>query len=200
MSATIQDRRPLHELAPGLRLARGGPGRTLNVYLLGDVVVDSGVRWSRRRLSRQLAGWQLTAHVLTHAHFDHAGCSAWLCHTFDLPLWCGAGDATAITSGRVDSHGWSLVNRLQRTLAPVAAHPVTRALGEGDVVAGFEVLEVPGHSPGALAFWRARDRVLVCGDVVANFGLHPSRPAAGAGAGGAVIGLPAEPAFGGSPG
>jgi glyoxylase-like metal-dependent hydrolase (beta-lactamase superfamily II) len=38
------------------------------------------------------------------------------------------------------------------------------------------VLEVPGHSPGALAFWRARDRVLVCGDVLANFGLHPSRP------------------------
>jgi glyoxylase-like metal-dependent hydrolase (beta-lactamase superfamily II) len=44
------------------------------------------------------------------------------------------------------------------------------------VVAGFEVLEVPGHSPGALAFWRARDRVLVCGDVVANVGLHPARP------------------------
>jgi hydroxyacylglutathione hydrolase len=38
------------------------------------------------------------------------------------------------------------------------------------------VLEVPGHSPGALAFWRARDRVLVCGDVLANFGLHPTRP------------------------
>jgi hypothetical protein len=37
---------PLHELAPGLALARGGPGRTLNVYLLGDVVVDSGMRWS----------------------------------------------------------------------------------------------------------------------------------------------------------
>jgi hypothetical protein len=42
MSATIQDPRPLHELAPGLALARGGPGRTLNVYLLGDVVVDAG--------------------------------------------------------------------------------------------------------------------------------------------------------------
>jgi hydroxyacylglutathione hydrolase len=38
------------------------------------------------------------------------------------------------------------------------------------------VLEVPGHSAGALAFWRARDRVLVCGDVLANFGLHPTRP------------------------
>src|SRR6266508_1506889 len=168
--------RSLHQLAPGLALARGGPGRTLNVYLLDTIVVDSGVRWSRRRLARQLAGRQLTAHVLTHAHFDHAGCSAWLCHTFDLPLWCGAADAAAIGSGRVDSHGSPLVNRLQRTLAPVAAHPVTRVLREGEVVAGFEVLEVPGHSPGALAFWRARDRVLVCGDVVANFGLHPTRP------------------------
>jgi hydroxyacylglutathione hydrolase len=176
MSASIQEPRPLHELAPGLALARGGPGRTLNIYLLGDVVVDSGVRWSRRRLARQLAGRQLTAHVLTHAHFDHAGCSAWLCHTLDLPLWCGAGDAAAIASGRVDSHGWTLVNRLQRTLAPVTAHPVTRVLREGEVVGGFEVLEVPGHSPGALAFWRQRDRVLVCGDVLANFGLHPSRP------------------------
>jgi glyoxylase-like metal-dependent hydrolase (beta-lactamase superfamily II) len=93
MSATIQDPSPLHELAPGLRLAHGGPGRTLNVYLLDTVVVDSGVRWSRRRLARQLVGRPIAAHVLTHAHFDHAGCSAWLCHTFDLPLWCGARDA-----------------------------------------------------------------------------------------------------------
>ena len=167
---------PLHQLASGLALARGGPGRTLNVYLLGDVVLDAGVRWSRRRLARQFAGRQLSAHLLTHAHFDHAGCSAWLCHAFNLPLWCGTGDAAAIASGRVDSHGSPLANRLQRALAPVTAHPVSRTLGEGDVVAGFEVLEVPGHSPGALAFWREGDRVLVCGDVVANFGLHPARP------------------------
>jgi hydroxyacylglutathione hydrolase len=166
----------LHELAPGLALARGGPARTLSVYLLGSVVLDSGVRWSRRRLARQLAGRPVTVHVLTHAHFDHAGCSAWLCRTLEVPLWCGAGDAAAIASGRIDSHGSPLVNGLQRTLAPIAAHPVSRTLREGDVVAGFEVLEVPGHSPGALAFWRERDRVLVCGDVLANFGLHPTRP------------------------
>jgi hydroxyacylglutathione hydrolase len=172
----VQQPRSLHELAPGLSLARGGPGRSLNVYLLGSVVVDSGVRWSRRRLARQLAGRQITAHALTHAHFDHAGSSAWLCRSLGVPLWCGAGDAAAIGSGRVDSHGSPLVNRLQRTLAPVTAHPVSRALREGDLVEGFEVLEVPGHSPGALAFWRERDRVLICGDVLANFGLHPTRP------------------------
>lgn len=33
-------------------------------------------------------------------------------------------------------------------------------------MAGFSVLEVPGHAPGHLAFWRRSDRVLVLGDVV----------------------------------
>jgi hydroxyacylglutathione hydrolase len=167
---------PLHELAPGLALARGGPGRSLNVYLLDTVVVDAGLRWSRRRLARQLGGRPVTAHALSHAHFDHAGSSAWLCDTFRVPLWCGAGDAAAIASGRVDSHGSRWFNRSQRLLLPVAAHPVGRTLQEGDLVGGFEVLEAPGHSPGALAFWRERDRVLVCGDVLANLGLRPDRP------------------------
>jgi glyoxylase-like metal-dependent hydrolase (beta-lactamase superfamily II) len=108
MSATVQHPQPLPELAPGLALARGGPGRSLNVYLLGSVVLDSGVRWSRRRLGRQLAGRQVTAHAITHAHFDHAGSSAWLCRTLGVPLWCGAGDAAAIGSGRVDLRSPSL--------------------------------------------------------------------------------------------
>lgn len=157
-----------YELAPGVTLLRGGPGLTLNVYLLEDVVVDSGVRWSSRILARQLRGVTIAAHALTHAHFDHAGSSAWLCRAFDVPLWCGVRDAEAISRGRVDSHGSALVNRLQRVLLPVAAQPVARQLREGDTVGGFEVLEVPGHTAGSLAFWRARDRALVCGDVVAN--------------------------------
>jgi hydroxyacylglutathione hydrolase len=161
-----------YELAAGLSLLRGGPGLTLNVYLLGDVVVDSGVRWSTGVLGRQLRGVRIAAHALTHAHFDHAGSSAWLCRAFNVPLWCGARDAEAIRRGRVDSHGSALVNRLQRVLLPVAAQPVARALREGDVVGGFEVLEVPGHTAGSLAFWRARDRALVCGDVLSNVAMR----------------------------
>ena len=52
----VQHPPSLHELAPRLALARGGPGRTLNTYLLGSVVLDSGVRWSRRRRDRQRPG------------------------------------------------------------------------------------------------------------------------------------------------
>ena len=48
------------------------------------------------------------------------------------------------------------------------SHPVARRLREGDEVGGFTVLEVPGHTPGHVAFWREKDRVPVLGDVVTN--------------------------------
>ena len=83
-----------------------------------------------------------------------------------------AGDAAAIGSGQVDTHHSRPFILLQRRLLPVTACQVARILHKGDVV---EVLEVPGHSPGALAFWRERDRVLLYGDVMANAGLRPER-------------------------
>jgi glyoxylase-like metal-dependent hydrolase (beta-lactamase superfamily II) len=48
-------------------------------------------------------------------------------------------------------------------------------LGEGDEVAGFAVLETPGHSPGHVAFWRESDRVLVLGDVLTNVNVASGR-------------------------
>jgi hydroxyacylglutathione hydrolase len=41
-------------------------------------------------------------------------------------------------------------------------------LKEGDEVAGFQVLDTPGHSAGHVSFWRESDRVLVVGDVFFN--------------------------------
>jgi hydroxyacylglutathione hydrolase len=43
---------------------------------------------------------------------------------------------------------------------------VDRSLREGDDVAGFRVVETPGHSAGHLAFWRESDGVLILGDVL----------------------------------
>jgi hydroxyacylglutathione hydrolase len=58
-------------------------------------------------------------------------------------------------------------------LPAAKAHPVARALVEGDEVAGFKVLDTPGHSPGHVSYWRESDRVLVCGDVM--WGYNPFR-------------------------
>jgi len=53
---------------------------------------------------------------------------------------------------------------------------VARALAAGDEVAGFTVLECPGHSPGHVAYWRESDRVLILGDVLNNMNLITGVP------------------------
>ena len=74
-------------------------------------------------------------------------------------MWCGAADAQAVEAGKMVVRGGRLV--------PAAkAHPVSRTLKEGDEIAGFRVLETPGHSPGHISYWRETERVLVCGDVM----------------------------------
>jgi glyoxylase-like metal-dependent hydrolase (beta-lactamase superfamily II) len=53
---------------------------------------------------------------------------------------------------------------------------VARALVEGDEVAGFTVLESPGHSRGQVAYWRESDRVLILGDVLNNMNVMTGVP------------------------
>ena len=53
---------------------------------------------------------------------------------------------------------------------------MARALSEGDEVAGFTVLETPGHSPGHIAFWRESDRTLILGDVLNNMNVMTGIP------------------------
>jgi hydroxyacylglutathione hydrolase len=142
----------------------GFPPNNINVYVLGDVLIDAGLAIDRRRILRQVADHPLSAHALTHAHFDHFGSSHAICTELEIPLWCGAKDVEAVESGKMEGPGGRMV--------PAAkAHPVQRALREGDEVAGFSVLDTPGHSPGHVSFWRESDRVLVCGDVM--WGYNP---------------------------
>ena len=119
---------------------------------------------------RQIAGHSVTAHALTHAHPDHQGASHAVCTALGIPLWCGEGDADAMETpgGIARKQEPSLVNRLQQRFWTGPPHPVARRLREGDDVAGFTVLEVPGHSAGHVAFWREHDRALILGDVLNN--------------------------------
>jgi len=43
---------------------------------------------------------------------------------------------------------------------------VAGTLAEGDEIGGLKVIEAPGHTPGHLAFWEERTRVLILGDVL----------------------------------
>jgi glyoxylase-like metal-dependent hydrolase (beta-lactamase superfamily II) len=168
----------VRELASEVYMLRGWPPNAINVYVVGDVLIDAATRQGEKRIMRQISGLKLGAHALTHAHPDHQGASHAICERLGIPLWCGQGDVPAMeTPGGISSSqapGW--LNRLQQRFWTGPPHPVARALVEGDEVAGFTVLESPGHSPGQVAYWRESDRVLILGDVLNNMNLLTSIP------------------------
>jgi len=154
----------MRTLAEDVWQLSGFPPNNVNVYVIGDVLIDAGLAIDRRRILRQISDRQISAHALTHAHFDHYGSSHAICERLGIDLWCGANDVAAVQSGKMVAPG-------NRMVPGPKAHPVKRALREGDQVAGFEVLDTPGHSPGHISYWRESDRVLVCGDVM--WGYNP---------------------------
>lgn len=118
----------------------------------------------------QLEGRRLSAHALTHAHPDHYGSSHAVCEALGIPLWCGERDAHVVQGARPPA-GEGRIGALLNKLPLPDPHAVERKLRDGDEVAGFTVVETPGHSPGHITLWRDSDRTLICGDVF--FGLHP---------------------------
>jgi glyoxylase-like metal-dependent hydrolase (beta-lactamase superfamily II) len=153
----------MREVVDGVWHLSGFPPNNVNVYVIGDVLIDAGLAIDKRRVLKQLRGRRITAHALTHAHFDHYGSSHAVCTELGIPLWCGAADVEAVEAGKMVFRG--------RMIPAAHRHPVDRALREGDEVAGFKVLDVPGHSPGHVAYWRESDRTLICGDVM--WGYNP---------------------------
>lgn len=166
---TVASQAGVKRLAEDLYLLDGTPPYAINVYLAGDVLIDAGSRHAARRILRQLHDRPVATHVLTHAHGDHQGSSHQLCQTLGLPLWCGEADAPAVQDGRIRERmpahpiAWAFA-----TAFAGPAHPVARRLHEGDEVAGWRVLDTPGHSLGHISLWRESDRTLICGDVFTN--------------------------------
>jgi glyoxylase-like metal-dependent hydrolase (beta-lactamase superfamily II) len=157
------------KLAEDLHLLRGFPPYAINVYLIGDVLLDAATRHAGGRIRRELKGRTISAHAVTHAHPDHQGASHEICEALEIPLWSGELDAAAMEDGRImERQPRHPINSLFGRIMPGPAHPVDRQLREGDQVAGFSVLDVPGHSAGHIALWRESDRVLVLGDVLTN--------------------------------
>lgn len=168
----------MKELAEGVFMLDGFPPNAINIYLVGETLIDAGTRQAEKRIVRQVGGRKLSAHALTHAHPDHQGSSHAICERFGIPLWCGQADVPAIehTGGVFNPKAPSWLNKVEGRFWTGPPHPVARALSEGDEVEGFTVLEVPGHCQGHIAFWRESDRVLILGDVLANMNMITGMP------------------------
>lgn len=154
----------------GVRQLALFPRNGINAYVIGDVLVDAGMKGSAKKIIKALDGQTLSALAITHAHIDHVGGAKRVCEAFGIPLWAGADDVPAVESG-VQVSAKSPVAPVMKMVGKFAGLPVGRALREGDEVGGFRVIDAPGHSPGHVAYFRDSDRTLICGDVFLNMNL-----------------------------
>jgi glyoxylase-like metal-dependent hydrolase (beta-lactamase superfamily II) len=154
-----------------------------------DVVVDSalGLAPLRHLVERELGGPLLA--VATHSHRDHVGGLAEFdhraIHRAEADVVAEPGTTTLRTAdfgAAVDPYrvagyefGDLFVDALPHEgfdpgVVEIAAAPATRLLDEGDIVdlgdRAFEVLHLPGHSPGSIGLWEAATGVLFSGDAL----------------------------------
>jgi hydroxyacylglutathione hydrolase len=162
----------MRQIAPDVFHLPVVPRDLVNTYLIGDVLVDTGLRTSAKKIRQELGDRKIQAIALTHAHGDHGGSARKLAKELDVPVWVGAADRSAAESGKVeakspyDKPGLSIIAGLMGNFPSVS---IARDLAEGDdLTAGFVVLHTPGHSRGHVSYWRESDRVLILGDVFFN--------------------------------
>ena len=158
----------MKQLADGVWQLSLFPPNAINVFLLDDVLIDASTRFAARKIIKELEGRPLSAHALTHAHPDHQGASHAVCERFGVPYWVGEKDVEPAENPKLigERQPDHFMTRLFGTHMTGPAHHVDRHLHEGDEVASFKVIDVPGHSAGHVAFWRQSDGVLVLGDVL----------------------------------
>jgi glyoxylase-like metal-dependent hydrolase (beta-lactamase superfamily II) len=162
-------------IADGVWIVRGGfPRKTMNVYLIeedgGVVAFDAGIESMARTIAaaaESLGG--LRRVVLGHGHADHRGAAPGL----GVPVSCHP-DEVADAEGDGGAHYFDF-SKLERGTARLLFPPLLKrwdggpvqiadTIKEGDEVAGFQVVHLPGHAPGLIGLWRATDRLALASD------------------------------------
>jgi glyoxylase-like metal-dependent hydrolase (beta-lactamase superfamily II) len=148
-----------------------GPIQT-NCYIAADaatgdaVVIDPG--WDAPRVMQALEErhWQCRHVLLTHAHFDHLGAVAECVRATDAPFGIHPAELPLMRArGGAAAFGFDL--------PPLPEPDVLLVPGEA-LTAGslrFEVLFVPGHTPGHVAFYAPAGGVIFSGDVLFQQGI-----------------------------
>ncbi len=167
------------EVIPGLWMIEG-PGPC---YLYRDAdtytLIDTGIAGDTARILdylEEIGGKpeQLRQIILTHSHPDHTGSHAELidrtearvlAHELDVPVIIGDAE-TEIPAGVPEAERELMQTVIDETPLATPAR-VDRVLRDGDEIelgCGATVVHVPGHTPGSLAIFLPKEKLLFAGD------------------------------------
>ena len=161
-------------IAAGVWVLRGGRPRTMNVFLLEDeggvTLFDAGVAEMAAAVAAaaaRLGGIRRV--VLGHADAGHRGSAP----SLGAPVYCHPQERLAAESPSSFRDYWDLskLSSWARFFYPkLLRHwdggpvEVAGTVQEGDEVAGFRVIELPGHAPGQIGLFRDSDRLALVSD------------------------------------
>ena len=178
----------MRELVPGVHVLGGKKGGHVRSFLLdtnGELtLVDTlfeddarGVLDAIRRLGRKPG--DLKQIVLTHAHRSHLGGLAKLKRETGATVLAHASEADIVSGDRpAQSVGLKPTAPLRTYPFQVGIFlnrpkhrpcPIDESVGDGAAVGPLQVLHVPGHSPGHLAFSWPERGLLLSGDAIATW-------------------------------
>ena len=165
----------LERVADGVFVLRGGfPLRTMNVYLIEDgdgvTMFDAGIEAMGGAVlaaGARLGGIKRV--ILSHADADHRGAAP----AVGAPAYAHPLERAAAESPDPFRDYWDLRKLAPgvRTVYPKllrawdgGAVRIDGTVQEGDDVAGFRVLDLPGHAPGLIGLFRESDRIALVSD------------------------------------
>lgn len=162
-------------VAEGVWVVQGQPGRC-NVYLIEDdggvTQFDAGARTMLRAVASagaKLGG--IRRIVLGHGHTDHRGTAPGLgvpvlCHPEEVQDAEGSGGFRYWPAGLagLPTPQRQIHRAMHRFAWDGGPVKISETLKEGEEVAGFRVVHIPGHAPGQIALWREEDRLALSTD------------------------------------
>jgi hydroxyacylglutathione hydrolase len=165
------------DVAHGVRQVTIPSTISMHVYLIdtaeGVVAFDSAIRGSGAEILAA-AGGSVAKVILSHSHVDHRGAASELA----APIYCHPDEVQdAEGDGGQGYIDWPLIENpavreaLPKLHAKWDGGPVaiSETIDEGEDVAGFRVIHIPGHAPGLIALYRDADRLLLAPDAVYTF-------------------------------
>ena len=174
MTNRIHGVRP-ERIADGVWLLRGGfPSKIMNVYFIEDdggvTMFDAGIAAMSSAVVAAAARFGgIKRVVLGHADCDHRGTAP----AVEAPVYCHPAERTAAESEAPARDYWDLakLSPHARVLFPRlfsawdgGAVTVAGTVQGGDDVAGFRVIDLPGHAPGLIGLYRESDRLALVSD------------------------------------
>ncbi len=144
-----------------------------NTYILSDhtkecVIIDPGCHTDveKRILKKFIEDNKLKVKLLlnTHCHIDHVLGNQFVKTTYKVPLWIHALEEAPLRSVQVYAPIYGVPDYEPAEVEGFISEKDTIHFGESSL----QVLFVPGHSVGHLAFYSAENKFCISGDVLFN--------------------------------